>query len=265
MSKITLNKKELFTTRVLILFFSCILAGGVLWAERLANGHQSYIFHHYTPTILPILGGLILLLYGWIVYCSIKKKADPQESKVFSRGFLLYLLSLLLITICFPALSFFAKAPQLFNTVTALAAIALPFHFIAYLVYEKIAPFAAGLCWMTCFSILGLVYFTKTYYSGSSPILAGPELLLLSDWGCLILMTLLFAALYFGWCFLAKFKPSFSAKKIIPLFGFLLSLATLLTLCINPLTNEARTAIFWSVLVIEILCPVSFVLWKKKR
>lgn len=265
MSKTTLSKQEIFTSRVLTLFISCLLAGGLMWLERLANYHMSYIFRRYTPTVLPILGGALLI--GFLFLCLRYKRLEkePQEARVFSRGFTLYLAVLPLIAVTLPSIALFGKQLQLYSMATELCACLILAYFIAYLFYEKCSPAAAGLCYMACFSIIGFLYFARTYYAATSAILAGSDLMGLSDWGCALIITLLLFALYIGWLILIKKKPAFSADPKIPLIGIILAIGAMITLCIHPLTILARTILFWSVLGVQIVATLLCILFGKKK
>ncbi len=265
MSKNHLTKQEIFTSRVLTLFFTCLLAGGLMWVERMAHYHMSYIFRRYTPTVLPILGGLILLGFLYLCIRYHKLKTTPQEPRVFQRGFTLYLAAVLLITVTLPSIALFGKQLQLFSMATELCGCLLLAYFIAYLFYEKGSPSAAGLCYMTCFAIIGFLYFARTYYSATSAILAGHDLMALSDWGCALIITLLLGGLYLGWLLLIKKNPAFAADPKIPLIPILLAIGAMITLCIHPLTILARTALFWSILGLQILSSILCIFLKKKK
>lgn len=265
MTKTALNKHEIFTSRVVTLFFTCLLGLGLIWVERKAHYRMDLIFHHYTATVIPILAGILLLFYGFMVYLYLKKKGQAEEPKVFDSGFTLYLLSILLLAVVLPAFFLLWRPLQLYSTGTELAVLAFPAYFLGYIVHQKVSPAAAGLFWMTTFAAQGFYYFFITYYSGASAILASTDLMKLTPWGCLLILALLFAGLYAGWCFLAKKKSAFGTKKILPSLGMLLSLAAMLTLCINPLTNLLRTVLFWSVLGLQILFILFIVFWKKKK
>lgn len=263
MKKTNLNKQEIFTTRILILFFTCIGAGILMWLERMANYRMDYIFRHHIGLIMAILSFLALAFFGYALYQWIKR--GEEEEAVVSRGFLLYLSVAPLLATLLPALSLLGNHEQLFSMATELMGCAFIAYFLAPLLKRLRSPFAAGICVITDLAMICFIYFFRIYYSGTSFILAGTDLMKLTNWGCLLILALLSVGFYLGWRLLGKKNPAFSAPAYVGAFPFLLSLLGMLTLCIHPLTPLVRTILFWSILGIEFLFGLFFILWKKKK
>ena len=263
MSKTNLNKQEIFTTRILILFFTAIGAGVLMWLERMANYRMDLIFRRHIGLIMPILSLLALAPFLYFLIRSIK--GGEEEPKVMSRGFSLYLSIAPVLAVIFPALSLLGKHEQLFSLSTELIGIGLIAYFLAPLLYRLCSPAAAALCVLGDLSMLFFIYFFRIYYSGSSFILAGRDLMRLTDWGCLLVSALLSVGFYIGWRLLCKKLPQFKMEKLIPALPFGLSLLGMLILCIHPLNPLLRTVLFWSVLGIETVYCLFFIIRKRKK